>query len=76
MFFIGFYEYRRKVKRGMYPNPFDPSKKPEQGVLKDSTPTPISPFFKRAWNITYWTPEVSTQELIEQSAMEFAERDD
>ncbi|XP_046663751.1 uncharacterized protein LOC124356663 isoform X2 [Homalodisca vitripennis] len=61
-----FYEYRRKVKRGKYPNPFDASKKPSQSVLKDSTPSPISPFYKKAYNINYWTPAVSTTQLIEQ----------
>ncbi|XP_054257207.1 uncharacterized protein LOC128986882 isoform X2 [Macrosteles quadrilineatus] len=60
-----FYEYRRKVKRGKYPKPFDADKKPSQSVLKDSTPSPIHPFFKRAWNINYWTPDVTTSELIE-----------
>lgn len=64
-FFTDFYEYRRKVKRGKYPKPFDADKKPSQSVLKDSTPSPIHPFFKRAWNINYWTPDVTTSELIE-----------
>uniref|UniRef100_A0A1B6MJI1 Ribosomal RNA processing protein 1 homolog n=1 Tax=Graphocephala atropunctata TaxID=36148 RepID=A0A1B6MJI1_9HEMI len=43
-------EYTRRVKSSKKQVPFDASKKPVQGLLKNSTPSPINPFYKKKLN--------------------------
>uniref|UniRef100_A0A1B6I949 Ribosomal RNA processing protein 1 homolog n=1 Tax=Homalodisca liturata TaxID=320908 RepID=A0A1B6I949_9HEMI len=40
-------EYTLQVKSSKKQVPFDASKKPVQGLLKNSTPSPINPFYKK-----------------------------
>uniref|UniRef100_A0A1B6F737 Ribosomal RNA processing protein 1 homolog n=1 Tax=Cuerna arida TaxID=1464854 RepID=A0A1B6F737_9HEMI len=43
-------EYTLQVKSSKKQVPFDASKKPVQGLLKNSTPSPINPFYKKKLN--------------------------
>ncbi|XP_054257200.1 ribosomal RNA processing protein 1 homolog A-like [Macrosteles quadrilineatus] len=52
-------EYAKKLKTAKNEIAFDASKKPVQGLLKNSTPSPINPFYKKKLNFLKKSPTSS-----------------